>query len=172
MCLMYKCFFRRINLQQKHPHSWKTWDTAILFFNSLLLKLRRRCYVITERRIQPLNGLILLELHSSEAEFDTSCALWTGSFWCIASVNKSLCWFRRGIWPMHKKKDNGERIWQCLQIPQNLQWLLQHSNTSNEGIREQRSGCWCPCFVCTFLTEHPCSWGWLSKIKFSLQLRQ
>lgn len=113
----------------------------------------------------------MLELCSSQAEFDTSRVLWTGSFWCIASVNKSLCWFRGEIWPMHKKKDNGGSSWQCLQISQNLQWLLQHSDMSNEGIREKDSGFCCPCFVCTFLTEHPSCWGWFSRVKISLQLR-
>lgn len=115
MCLMYNCIFLRINLQQKHPHPGKSWIRAILFFNSLLLRRQDGEYNLWMVQF-------VLELHSSEAEFDTSCVLWTGLFWCIASVNKSLCWFRGEIWPMHKKKDNGGSIWQCLQIPQNVQW--------------------------------------------------
>lgn len=132
------CIFSKgINLQQKHPSPWKTWGTAVSFFTSLLLKLSRICHVsLHSREYRLWMVLFVPQLDSPEAEFDVSCVLWTGWFWWFARVDKSLCWFRGAIWPMHKKKHNGGSSWQCPQIPQNLQRPLQHRDVSNDGIGE------------------------------------
>lgn len=128
------CIFQKgLICKKKIPLPGKT----VLFFTSLLWKRNRRCHVsLRSRECWLWVVLFALQLDSPEPEFDISCFLWTGWFWWLARVDKSLCWFRGAIWPMRKEKHNGGSSWQRLQIPQNLQQPTQHRDVSNDGIGE------------------------------------